>query len=206
MNIRQAAGYCFIGTGIFAVVGFLVHPHDSSSSNQIAWLIGHSFIFVSLVLNLIGLSWVLSAEHEYLGTIGWVGFAMAGLGLSMYIGKLYWSGLIYPFVLSASPDLIFQVGLGPGSEPKASIVKFAYGSGAILFSLGHLILGVAMLRSKRFPTKPIGLLMSGAVLVGIWPFMPGIVQMLSVVVSVIYATGVVWLGFSLIRKNDVAIG
>ena len=76
---------------------------------------------------------------------------------------------------------------------------------ASLFALGHLILGTTMLRSNRFPKKPIGLLISGAFLVGIWPFMPGVVQMLSVVVSVIYAAGVVWLGVSLIHRNDVAI-
>lgn len=200
MGIEKAAGYCLIGTGLFAVTGFLVHPHDSSSSNQIAWLIGHSLIFSGLVLNLIGLSWVFAAEHEHLEKFGWAGFGMAAIGLSMYIGKLYWSGLLYPFVLDANPDLVAQVGLGPGSQPIAATVKFAYNGGAILFALGHLMLGVAMLRSHRFPRKPIWLLMSGAVMVGIWPLLPGIVQMLSVIVSAIYAAGLVWLGTSLIRK------
>lgn len=201
MSIQKAAGYCLIMTGLFAVLGFLIHPHDSTSSNQIPWLIGHSLIFIGLVLNLTGLSWLFASEHEFLGKIGWVGFVFAALGLSMYIGKLYWSGLLYPIVLESSPDLITQVGLGPGSEPKAPLVKFIYSSGAILFSLGHLFLGVAMLRSKRFPAKPIGFLILGAVLVGIWPFLPGIVQMLSVVVSVIYAVGLVWLGVWLIKNN-----
>ena len=200
MNIEKAAGYCFIGTGLFAVTGFALHPHDSTPDNQIAWLIGHSLIFCGLVLNLVGLSWVFASEHEDLGKLGLGGFVFAAFGLSMYIGKLYWSGLLYPFVLDASPDLVTRVGLGPGSAPKALLVKVVYNAGAILFSVGHLMLGIAMLRSLWFPRKPVYLLMIGAFMVGIWPMLPGILQMLSIFVSAIYAAGLVWLGISLIRK------
>ncbi len=200
MNIKKAAGFCLIGTGLFAVTGFILHPHDSSSNNQIAWLIGHSFIFLALVLNLIGLTFVTSIEHKSLGLLGLFGFVLLGLGLSMYIGKLYWSGLLYPLVLAESPDLIARVGLGPGSVPKAPTVRFVYNSGAILFSLGHLLFGTALLRSRTYPAKPIWLLMLGAFMVGIWPLLPGVLQMLSIVVSAIYATGLVWFGISLTRR------
>ncbi len=200
MSIERAAGCCLIGTGLFAVTGFLIHPHDASSSNQVAWLTGHSLIFSGLVLNLIGLSWMFAAEHGQLGKLGWAGFVFGALGLSMYIGKLYWSGLLYPIVLEANPDLVERVGLGPGSTPKLLIVQLVFNAGAISFSLGHLMLGVAMLRSKRFPSKPVWLLMSGAFMVGIWPLLPGVVQALSVIVSAIYAAGLVWLGASLIQK------
>jgi uncharacterized membrane protein len=200
MNIERAAGYCLIGTGLFAVTGFIVHPHDSTPDNQIAWLIGHSLIFSGLVLNLIGLSWAFASDHEQLGKLGWCGFALAGFGLSMYIGKLYWSGLLYPFVLDASPDLIARVGLGPGSEPKALLVKIVYSAGAMFFALGHLMLGIALLRSQKFPRKPVLMLMSGAFMVGVWPLLPGVVQMLSIIVSAIYAAGLVWLGASMIKR------
>ncbi|WP_040305608.1 hypothetical protein [Ahrensia sp. R2A130] len=185
MNIHKAAGLCLIGTGLFAVTGFLLHPHESTSSNQIAWLIGHSLIFIALVLNLLGLAWILAAESEQLGVGGWVGFALSTLGLSMYIGKLYWSGLFYPLVLEASPDLISSVGLSPGSSPNALTIKSAFFAGAISFAVGHLILGITMLRSQRFQSKPVWWLMSGAFMVGIWPLMPDIVQMLSVGVSAV---------------------
>ena len=199
MSIRRAAGYCFVGTGLLAVVGFIVHPHDSTSGNQVAWLIGHSLIFFGLVLNLVGLSWLFAVVHEDLGKLGWTGFIFGALGLSLYIGKLYWSGLHYPFVLEASPDFVAKAGLGPGSEPQASAIKIVYNAGALLFSFGHLMFGIAMLKAADFPRKPVFMMMAGAFLVGIWPLLPGLLQMLSIVVSAIYATGLVWLGISMIR-------
>jgi len=200
MNLKKTAGYCLIGTGLFAVIGFVLHPHDSTSSNQVSWLVGHSFIFAAIFLNLIGMTWVFSLEHDNIGVLGLVGFCLLALGLSMYLGKLYWSGLLYPFVLEESPDLVARVGLGPGSTPNALAVKLAYNSGALLFALGHLMFGAALLRSKRFPPTPIWLFMLGAFMVGIWPLLPGIVQMLSIVVSAIYAMGLVWFGACLIRR------
>ena len=142
-----------------------------------------------------------SLEHDRLGTLGLVGFGLLAVGLSLYLGKLYWSGLLYPFVLAESPDLVAKVGLGPGTAPKALTVQVVYNAGALLFSLGQLMFGAALLRAKRFAPRPIWLLMLGAVMVGIWPLLPGLLQMLSVVVSAIYAAGIVSFGVSLIRRQ-----
>jgi hypothetical protein len=199
MNIEKLTGLCFVSTGVLTVAGFLIHPHDYSSDVQFMWLFGHSLIFFGLVLNLIGLGWFYSIEHSHLGKLGLFGLAAANVGLSHYIGKLYWSGLLYPLVFQTHPDFIKDVGLGPGADPKASIIKSVYFLGAILFAVGYAAFGAALLRAKRYPMIPVLLLMSGAIMVGVWPSMPGLIQMLSPIVSAIYAIGVVWIGVLLIR-------
>jgi hypothetical protein len=39
-------------------------------------------------------------------------------------------------------------------------------------------------------------------MVGVWPLLPNIVQMLSVLVSLVYAIGIVWLGILLIQSSQ----
>ena len=201
MNIEKVTGFCFVGTGVLTVAGFLIHPHNYSTDVQFWWLVGHSMIFLGLILNLIGLAWLYSIERSHLGMLGLVGFIAAGIGLGHYVGKLYWSGLLYPLVLQAHPEFIEAIGLGPGSSPKAEIVKIVYFSGAILFAVGYLAFVSALLRARRYPTVPLLFLMSGAIMVGIWPSMPGLLQMLSPIVSLIYTIGLVWIGVLLIRRK-----
>ncbi|MDA9009438.1 hypothetical protein N9K16_05715 [Alphaproteobacteria bacterium] len=201
MNIQKLTGLCFVGTGVLTVIGFLAHPHNYTPEVQFIWLFGHGLIFLGLILNLIGLCWFFSMEHKHLGKLGLVGMAAIGIALSHYIGKLYWSGLLYPLVFQAHPEFIAEIGLGPGSEPKAFVIKAVYFSGALLFAIGYAALGIALLRAKRFPPIPVALLMAGAIAVGIWPLLPGLLQMLSPVVSAVYAVGVVWLGVVLIRRR-----
>jgi hypothetical protein len=80
-------------------------------------------------------------------------------------------------------------------------LQIIYFSGAISFALGNSLLGGALLKAKAYKTTPIWFLIVGAIMVGVWPLMPNIVQMLSVFVSLIYAIGVVWLGVLLIRSR-----
>lgn len=201
MNMEKIAGLCFVLTGILTVGGFLIHPHEYSSDVQFAWLLGHSMIFLGLVLNLIGLAWVYYIDRAVLGKLGLFGFIAIGIGLSHYIGKLYWSGFLYPLVLQANPEFIAEVGLGPGSSPKADIVKVVFFSGAIVFAVGFAAFGAALLKAKAYPKIPVLLLASGAMMVGVWPIVPNVLQMLSPLVSAIYAMGLVWIGVSLIRRQ-----
>ena len=56
MNINKLSSFCLIGTGVFATLGFLIHPHDATSQNQVMWMVGHLLIIASLLVNSIGLT------------------------------------------------------------------------------------------------------------------------------------------------------
>jgi len=49
ININKISGFCLIGTGVFATLGFLIHPHDATSQNQVMWMVGHLLIIASLL-------------------------------------------------------------------------------------------------------------------------------------------------------------
>ena len=204
-NINKISGLCLIGTGILATLGFLIHPHDATSQNQVMWMIGHLLIMTSLLANSIGITGLYFSNSEKLGKLGLVGFVISVFSLSLYIGKLYWSGFIYPMVVQEHPEFIEALGFGPGSEPKDLNLKIVYFSGAFSFVLGHLLLGSALLRAKVFKVAPVWFVIAGAVMVGVWPLLPNIVQMLSALVSLVYAIGIVWLGVLLIKRSKALI-
>jgi hypothetical protein len=200
--MERAIGNCFVATGILTVTGFIIHPHAYSADVQIAWFLGHCMIFIGLVLNLIGLAWMYSSERNSLGKLGLFGFIAICIGLSHYIGKLYWSGFLFPLVAQAHPEFIAEIGLGPGSTPKATSVMVVFNSGAIIFAGGYAAFGTALFRAKTFPVVPVILLVFGGVMVGMWPAMPNILQTLSPVISAIYTIGLVWIGGTLIRRHQ----
>ena len=106
INILKISGLCLIGTGVFSILGFLIHPHDATSQNQVMWMVGHLLIIVSLLVNSIGLTGLYFSSSEKLGKLGLIGFLLTITSLSLYIGKLYWSGFIYPMVLLEHPQFI----------------------------------------------------------------------------------------------------
>ncbi|KAB7615380.1 hypothetical protein F9L33_01020 [Amylibacter sp. SFDW26] len=165
-------------------------------------MVGHLLIMTSLLANSIGLTGLYFSCSEKLGKLGLAGFLITSFSLSLYIGKLYWSGFIYPMVALEHPEFIEAFGFGPGSDPKDVKLKTVFFSGAFSFVLGHLFLGGALLRAQIFKATPIWFVITGAILVGVWPLLPNIVQMLSVFVSLIYAIGIVWLGFLLIFSSQ----
>ena len=198
ISSAKVSGTCLIGTGVFATLGFLIHPHDSTAQNQSMWMLGHLFIISALFFNIIGLTGLYFSNARGLGKLGLVGFLISSFSLILYIGKLYWSGFIYPLVAAAHPEFIEQIGLGPGSEPKDPTIMIVYFAGALSFAIGHAIFGAALMKEKLFKPAPIWFLIAGAAMVGLWPLLPNVLQMLSAVVSAIYAIGVVWLGTLLI--------
>jgi len=154
-----------------------------------------------LLTNLLGVFGLYVSKAKEIGLPGLIGFLIVAISLALYLGKLYWSGFIYPLVIAEHPEFIEVHGFGPGSEPQDNIIRNVYFTGALTFAIGHLILGIALLRAKCFPQTPVLLFLIGAFLVGLWPLLPNFVQHFSVIVSLIYAVGISWLGINLITED-----
>ena len=200
-TLERLAGYALISTGILATLGFLIHPHQSTGQNHTMWVVGHIFIILGLLTNMIGVFGLYVSKAKSVGLIGLIGFLIIVISLALYIGKLYWSGFIYPLVIADHPEFIETHGFGPGSEPQDSIIRIIYYSGAISFAIGHFMLGVALLKARCFSQTPVLFFLIGALLVGLWPLLPSLVQHFSVIVSLIYAIGICWLGIKLITES-----
>jgi len=155
------------------------------------------------VLNLFGLVGLYLVSATPLGLVGLCGFLLTAVSLVLYLGKLYWSAFIYPLVTARDADFIRAYGFKPGSDPVDPVVRIVFYLGPILFAIGYGLLGLSLLRVKAYPAPALWALVVGALLVGLWPLQPGVVQHLSAVVSLIYTAGVVWIGYLLAKKRDV---
>jgi hypothetical protein len=199
----KLGGIALLLSGIFATLGFLIHPHDAEGSNHATWLGAHVLVMSGGVLNLFGLVGLYLVSATSIGLVGLFGFLLTAVSLVLSLGKLYWSAFIYPLVIAQDADFIGAYGLNPGSDPVDPVVRIVFYLGPILFAIGYALLGLSLLRVKAYPTPALWALVIGALLVGLWPLLPGVVQHLGAVVSFIYAAGVGWIGYLLAKKRDV---
>ena len=197
-DIIKLAGFGLIASGFLVAIGFSVHPHDPLDANHGMWIGSHIVIISGFLASLFGLVGLYAVVAKDVGMGGLLGFVLAAISLFLYLGKLYWSGFIYPLVLTHHPGFIADFGFAPGAQPSDPIVRAVFYLGPILFGAGYSFLGGAMLKARSFPRLPVGLLVAGALLVGLWPLLPDVVQHFSVAVSLVFTAGAAWLGYLLI--------
>lgn len=196
-ELIKLAGIGLIASGFLVAIGFSVHPHDPLGTNHTMWIASHILIISGFVASLLGLVGLYAVVAEGTGVGGLLGFLLAALSLILYLGKLYWSGFIYPLVISQHPSFIDEFGFAPGTQPSDPVVKAVFYLGPLLFGAGYTLLGWAVLKAGTFPPLPVGLVVVGALLVGLWPLLPAAIQHFSVAVSLLFAVGVAWLGYLL---------
>jgi len=182
-----------------------MHPHDSADVNQGMWLCAHLLIMTGGVLNLFGLVGMYLVWADQLGVTGLFGFLAAAVSLVLYLGKLGWSAFIYPLVASRDADFIRSHGLNPGSDPVDPAIRIVFYLGPILFAIGYAGLGLSLLRVNAYPASALGAVIAGALLVGLWPLVPGVVQHFSGVVALVYTAGIGWVGYVMTRQRNVVV-
>lgn len=199
-TLIKLSGIALLCSGILVALGFAVHPHDPLGASFAGWIAGHILIILGFSASLLGLFGLYAVVARSTGLAGLIGFLLAAASLILYLGKLYWSGFIYPLVIAEHPGFIEAFGFAPGAQPIDPLVRAVFYAGPLVFAAGYTLLGAAMLRAGLFPRVPLGLVIAGALLVGLWPLLPGAVQGFSVVVSLIFAVGIGWIGYLLMRE------
>lgn len=184
------AGAGLIASGVLVTIGFSVHPHDPLGTNHVMWIGSHVLLLAGFAAGLLGLVGLYGVGATGAGVTGLVGFLLASVSLMLYLGKLYWSGFIYPLVVRRHPDLIAEYGLDPGAHPSDPVVRVVFYLGPVLFGIGYTVLGWAVLKAGTFPPVPVRLVVAGALLVGLWPLLPAHVQQFSVIVSLVFTVGI----------------
>ncbi len=196
-SLVKVTGIALILSGVLATIGFSLHPHDSTGSNQVLWVGAHTLVMAGFLMGLLGLAGLYGVTSSRVGILGFIGFLLATVSLVLYLGKLYWSAFIYPLVIERHPEFIRTFGFIPGSDPVDPVVKTVFYLGPILFAAGYTLFGIGLLRVGAFRAVPVGLVIVGSFLLGLWPLLPAVVQHLSVFVSLVYTVGIAWIGYLL---------
>lgn len=205
-TLIKLSGIGLLCSGFLVALGFSIHPHDPLGANFAGWIAGHILIILGFSASLLGLFGLYAVVARETGVAGLLGFLLASVSLILYLGKLYWSGFIYPLVIAEHPAFIEAFGFHPGAQPTDPLVRVVFYLGPLVFAAGYMLLGGAMLRAGLFPRVPVGLVIVGALLVGLWPLLPAAVQGFSVIVSLIFAVGIGWIGYVLMRDKHLREG
>jgi hypothetical protein len=194
---RLSGGILFVGS-LFAIAGFLLHPGGNNPANYLSpiWFSANLLIMVGALLVSLGLPGMYARQAERAGKLGLIGFT-----LTFFVGLLFnvASGAIETFMFPALATNVITRSLltGPPPATYGRLILVAL----FLELIGPLLLGIATLRAKIFPSWTGWLLIATPVLllVGFFVSLPGPLAQLDAVVLYVALAG---MGISLLARRE----
>ena len=201
-------GVALIAAAVLMVVATLLHPSRETATTIVAseprLVAAHVAYTVAWLLVLLGLPGLYAAQRGQMGPLGLVGFltAFAGTYLIAVTGNF---GFLAPVLARQSPAVLDSIN-------QYVPVVIINGLAAILFMIGYVLFGVAMIRTAALPRWSGVLVALGAPahLLGF-----GIAQLVStaawpiaILGSVSLGAGLAWPGYRLWRAptaSDVVV-
>ena len=201
-------GVALIAAAVLMVVATLLHPRRETATTIVAseprLVAAHVAYTVAWLLVLLGLPGLYAAQRGQMGPLGLVGFltAFAGTYLIAVTGNF---GFLAPVLAKQSPAVLDSIN-------QYVPVVIINGLAAILFMIGYVLFGVAMIRTAALPRWSGVLVALGAPahLLGF-----GIAQLVStaawpiaILGSVSLGAGLAWPGYRLWRAptaSDVVV-
>ena len=176
------SGLLAIGAGASLALSPLVHP---SSPQSAAWVPMHLLFFAALIATLLALVGILLYQLQQARRLGFVGFFTAFVGTAMMLLE----GREHLF----SPD--FGVGTPRG------LLELIIAS--LVFSIGYILLGVAIVRAGVLPRGAGILLAVGGPIVAFSP--PIGVLAVEIVGHALFGLGLLWVGYVLSSGREAAV-
>jgi hypothetical protein len=140
-------GMALIAAGVLMVVATVLHPSRETAATIIAseprLVAAHVAYTFAWLLVLLGLPGFYAAQRGGMGRLGLVGFltAFSGTYLIAVTGNF---GFLAPVLAKQSPAVLDSIN-------QYSPVVIVNGLAALLFMIGYLLFGVAMIRTSTLP-------------------------------------------------------
>lgn len=171
------SGLLAIVAGAYTVVLPFIHPTDDVGIESAAWVPVHLLYFAALILTLLVLVGILTRQLRQAGRLGLAGFLVAFFGTAMF--------------LLEGREHLFSPAFGQGALHGLWELIAA----SLIFSVGYVLLGAAIVRASVLPRGAGVLLGVGGPIVAFSP--PIGVQAVLVVGSALFGVGLAWLGYAL---------
>jgi hypothetical protein len=146
-NLLRWCGLALLAGGVFMVVATLLHPSRETATTIVATeprlVAAHVVYTIAWLLVLLGLPGLYAAQRGGMGRLGLAGFltAFTGTYLIAVTGNF---GFLAPVLAKHSPAVLDSI----NQYPPVVIIN---GLSAILFMIGYLLFGVAMIRAATLP-------------------------------------------------------
>jgi hypothetical protein len=146
-HLLRWSGLALVAAGVLMVVATLLHPNRETAATIVAseprLVAAHVVYTVAWLLVLLGLPGLYAAHRGGMGPLGLGGFltAFSGTYLIAVTGNF---GFLAPVLARQSPAVLDSIN-------KYSPVVIVNGLAAILFMIGYVLFGVAMIRTGALP-------------------------------------------------------
>ena len=181
-DLIRWSGILAIGAGASFILSPLLHP---SSLQSAAWVTVHLLFFAALIVTLLALVGIFAYQLQQAGRLGLAGFCTAFVGTAMMLME----GREHLF----SPD--FGVGT-PRGLLELIVASF-------VFSIGYILLGIAITRGGVLPRGAGVLLAIGGPITAFSP--PIGVWVVEVVGSALVGLGLLWVGYVLSLGKEAGV-
>jgi hypothetical protein len=198
--IRWSGAALFLG-GLVCALSFLFHPLSDSMNDIVGprWLIVHNLAGIALLLIVPGLAGLYRYISERSGTLGLTGFVLASIAGALMAGSLIFIESVVLPVAAANPAF------APLADPTSDLYRGTwilpvFLGASLIFALGFVLLGAAILRAGEVPRFSAYLIIVGGFLSALpVPPAPVIVVMIGVF---LFGVGLAVVGYVLWQSTS----
>ena len=203
-HLLRWCGMALMTAGVLMVIATLLHPNRETATTIVAGesrlVAAHVVYTIAWLLVLLGLPGLYAAQRGRMGRLGLAGFltSFTGTYLIAVTGNF---GFLAPVLAKQSPAVLASIN-------QYVPVVIINGLAAILFMIGYVLLGIAMIRTAALPRwsgvlvavgAPAHLLGFGTaqlVTTAAWP--------IAILGSVCLGAGLGWVGYQLWQRPTAA--
>ena len=202
-HLLRWCGMALMAAGVLLVVATLLHPSRETATTIVAserrLVAAHMVYTLAWLLVLLGLPGFYAAQRGGMGRLGLAGFltAFTGTYLIAVTGNF---GFLAPVVAKQSPGVLDSIS-------QYSPVVIVNGLAAILFMIGYVLFGIAMIRIRTLPRWSGALVAVGApahlIGFGVSQLVSTAAWSIAILGSVSLGAGLAWSGYWLWRGSAV---
>lgn len=200
-TLYRASGLALLLGALLGIIGNILSSvlfpgNDPHQYLTVFWVIVTLVSFLGSLLLLLGLPAIAVRQTPRAGWLGFIGFILTFIGGFLFTSFSVVSLLVLPWLAQAAPKL------AAGNGPPASFLFFLVAG--VLFALGGILLGIAVMRAGILPRWAGLILLIGAVLNLVTFPLNGIISsIVSGVAFVLFAGGLGWMGYTLMSARSM---
>lgn len=197
-KLSRAAAACAVLSGVLYVGIQFIHPEETVAAvSTDSWAIVALITVAFAVLGLVGVTGIYLRQTEEAGVLGLVGYLSLALFFLLPITFSFAEAMILPLVVDDAPGFVENFnGLfnGEGSDGSLGALESISTVAGVLYLVGGLLFGIAMLRAKILWSWAAWFVIAGAVVAPLASVVPHEVGRFA---AVPFGIGLIGLGLSL---------
>ncbi|MCZ8517804.1 hypothetical protein O9H85_37085 [Paenibacillus filicis] len=167
-KLIRSAGFAAMASGILFIVIQTIHPADILSSVTTGrWAIIHCLSVAMCFLGLIGIAGIYARQVEEAGWLGLAGYLLLSLFYALTMAFQFVEAFISPVLATEAPKLeesFLGIVSGTVGEVNLGALATVYALTGVLYLLGGLLFGIAVLRTGILSRWGAGLLAVSTIL------------------------------------------